>query len=430
MFDPNRRTNCPTDDLPIPFPPANRPAVETLRTLPERGGVLHENQPQAQAELIPGFDDEENEARTRALVDLIATGEAVALVGAGLSVRIGYDSWPRLLSTLEVRANAIREGLSIGPTTGDPREYLAIAQRIRDHIADPGTPGSRQTWYNEIGQLFARHRDTIRGSLGSIHRDIARLPFRSFLTTNVEEAIEVALEEFRPSCRRAEGVAVWNGNDRRLLSRAIRGIAAPDDAASYVLHLHGVYWSGSSLVLCADEYAEAYGIPALAGLGPKGSDGASPTSSKSPASPTHLFLLTTALLSTRRVVFVGFSLDDVYFTEVLRRVSDMLWEWQTATHFAIMPIEPGNSAERLRRAAELKRRSGIETVFYPVVDGNYGALDALIARIADDVEARRSSAAPHSISGAPVIESGAANMPEWVVRNNDAQIARLDGDED
>jgi hypothetical protein len=385
---------------------------------------LPEHRPVSLPDEIPGVNWEENEARILALVELVATGEAVALVGAGVSARAGYDSWPDLLDKLEGRANEIRPGFIRPKTTGDSREYLAIAQSVRDHISGAG---SRQVWHDEMGRAFYRNRETIVGSLGTLHRELVRLPFRSFVTTNVEAVLEIALEEFQSVKGRVESVAVWNGNDSRLLSPAIRGIASSNAAVTYVLHLHGVYWSGRSLILCADEYAEAYGIPLLAALGPKAANGELPLPPPQPP-PQHLLLLTTSLLATRRIVFVGFSLDDVYFTEVLRRVSDMLWEWDTATHFAVMPIDASRASEQLRRAAELKVRLGIVTVFYPVIDGSYAALDSLISSVAREVEDRRAPIV--SPDAATSVASTAVALPDWVHRNNVEQLARLQHDED
>jgi hypothetical protein len=379
-------------------------------------------------ESILGFATEENESNIRALIELIATGESIALVGAGVSIAAKYDSWPKLLEKLELRAKEIRDGLRLTRRTGEPREYLAIAQQLREHISPP--PASRESWHTEIGRLFSRQPETVLGDLTSLHRDLVNLPFRAFLTTNFEEVIETALTNFHPATPRVEGVAIWNSPNSRLVSHALRGIAEPTDGTKYVLHLHGVYSSGPSVILCADDYASAYGIPELVSLGPTLPSGEA--IAPLPATPpTKLFLLTTALLATRRVVFIGFSLDDVYFSEILRRVSDMLWEWDTTPHFAIMPIDPDKAAEQLGRAAELKRKSGIETVFFPVFDNDYRGLEKLISRIATEVEARRrdSRSPPSSVPPTPPA-AAPSTMPAWVGRNNAEQLARFEIHED
>src|SRR3990172_8841970 len=374
-------------------------------------------------ESIPGFDCEANDRHYSELVSLIAQREAVAVVGAGISRPIGYDTWGELLQHLAERANDIRPGLVLDPWPTEPHDYLAAAQRIRDHITDGGEP---KAYHDEIGRRFSRSDDTIRERLTPLHTDLVRLPFRGFVTTNYEQVIEIALgvvypERFPPPESKAQSVAIWKGNDSRLISPAVRSIAAPE-GVRYVLHLHGVYWTESSIILSADEYAEAYGIPDL-GL-PRGQPSADThRTPPAPRTPSSLLLLTTSLLATRRVVFLGFSLDDVYFTEVLRRVSNMLWEWRTATHFALMPIERERAKEHLLRADDVRSKMGIETVFYPVEIGDHGALADLVARIAKDVGVAVTGPY-HRVSAVP--EGVRPPFPEWAQRNNAQQLERIE----
>jgi hypothetical protein len=372
----------------------------------------------------PGFDAGVNEARTQRLIELISTGEAIALVGAGVSIQAGYDSWSGLLTKLEGAANAIRPGLDEHASTCDPRDYLSLAQRIRDHVVNPPDPAGKSRWYNEIGRIFARDDEAILSSLTPLHRDLVGLPFRAFCTTNYESVIEVALRDVVPSRGQPQAVAVWNGNDRRILSPAIRGIAGAQGGVPYVIHLHGMYWAEGTVIMCADEYADAYGIPTLGLLGPPSAEGEPPPPRSAPSRPMPLLLLTTALMTTRRVVFIGFSLDDVYLTEVLRRVSDLLWEWDTTTHFAIMPLDLSKGTEQIQRAADLKRQMGIETVFYSVDGGSHAALENLISRIANEVHARTAVA-----TGEPtrsVAAAGGGPLADWVERNNVVQLAKVE----
>jgi hypothetical protein len=177
--------------------------------------------------------------------------------------------------------------------------------------------------------------------------------------------------------------------------------------------------------MCADEYADAYGIPTLGLLGPPSAGGEPPRPRPAPSTPMPLFLLASALMTTRRIVFIGFSLDDVYLTEVLRRVSDVLWEWDTATHFALMPLEAEQSSEQIQRAADLREQLGIETVYYPVDRGNYAALENLISRIASDLKTRASATAAAEPTRA-VASAGGGPLAEWVERNNAAQLAKVE----
>ena len=44
---------------------------------------------------------DENLKRKHELIELVASGEAVLIVGAGSSARVGYPDWPDLLKKLE-----------------------------------------------------------------------------------------------------------------------------------------------------------------------------------------------------------------------------------------------------------------------------------------------------------------------------------------
>ena len=89
-----------------------------------------------------------------------------------------------------------------------------------------------------------------------------------------------------------------------------------------------------------------------------------------------------SVLATRRVVFVGFSLDDPYFEKMLETVSKDLWRWDKPIHFAIMSISPDSVQDSKDKAKRLKREYGIETVFYENLDGSHLSLDHIIAEIA------------------------------------------------
>jgi hypothetical protein len=382
-----------------------------------------------QRRIITGAEEFENERRISELIDLIASGEALALIGAGVSIPAGYDSWPGFLGKLTDRARALNPGVEIDYAPVSPVEYLVRAEQIRDHIT--GVVG-RDGFFDEIGRIFYRTDETIRRSLQPFHSELAGLPFRAFLTTNFDEVLEVSLDRIRPAAGRPTGVSIYNSPDRRIISPAVRSIADPG-SIRHVLHLHGIYWSGSGIVLCGDDFRAAYGIPELA-PGSATSERLRSPITPSNRRPTPLFMLTASLLATRRVVFIGFSLDDAYFTEVLQRVSDTLWEWGSSMHFAIMPIEALKATAQRLRAQELKMRMGVETVFCEVVDGDHSELYSLVSRIANEIDNRpiplRASSESYAPGATEEPVRTAPQVPDWVNENNAAQLRRIGRNED
>jgi hypothetical protein len=88
-----------------------------------------------------------------------------------------------------------------------------------------------------------------------------------------------------------------------------------------------------------------------------------------------------SILATRRVVFVGFSMDDPYFNKMLETVSTDLWVRNKSIHFAIMGISPENIKDSKDKADNLKLKYGVETVFYEVFDGSHHRLYELVDEI-------------------------------------------------
>ena len=62
-------------------------------------------------EIFTPEERDENEERKRELIELVASGEAILIVGAGSSARVRYVTWEGLLDELENLANRCGEGL-------------------------------------------------------------------------------------------------------------------------------------------------------------------------------------------------------------------------------------------------------------------------------------------------------------------------------
>jgi hypothetical protein len=209
------------------------------------------------------------------------------------------------------------------------------------------------------------------------------------------------------------------------VSKAIRGIAV-GGGVRHVIHLHGYCEYPAAIILARDDYTQAYGIPRVAVPPTGGHPGAAlpplPEVVR-PQVPTNLFLLTAGLLATRRVVFVGFSLDDPYFTEVLTHVCDALWEWGSGVHFAVLPFDPEREQAMRDRAQALKETMGIETLLYQAIGGDHSELGKLLAEIRAEVAVDRPPATGPGLG--VVVEGSAATAPEWVQQHNAAQLKRI-----
>ena len=137
-----------------------------------------------------------------------------------------------------------------------------------------------------------------------------------------------------------------------------------------IAHLHGKSDSPSSIILSIEDYHEAYGLRLAANHVQRDSEWT-----------LHRKLLW-AMLATRRVVFIGFSMNDPYFKKMLETVSADLWKWDKSIHFAIMSISPEGVESSKSDSDILKREYGVSTVFYEDSDNLHRGLD----KIVDDIE--------------------------------------------
>lgn len=343
-----------------------------------------------------------NEAVLGDLTELIRSGEAIVLIGAGSSISAGYDSWNGLLSKLADEALRCDSSFAFDPNPASP---LVYAQRIRDIITHHR---GMEHFENYLARQFSRLPVITR-----FHEQLACLPFRAYLTTNYEFTIEEALVRSGRVPERPAGVAAWKGKVP-LLRQAVRAMAL-GGPIQFVIHLHGLYDEPASVILCADDYEAAYGFRDGSEATPVG-----------PTGPTRLWVLLASLLTTRRLVFIGFSLTDPYFLEMLNRISGMMWEWGEAIHYAILPIEAARAPELRLEAAKLKDRMGIETVFYDATaDPRHSQRDVLIDQISRNLHPVR-AAVPPPRPGTAV----AGQMPAWVNAINAAAEERVVNRED
>lgn len=291
---------------------------------------------------------QENEERKRELNDLVASGEAVLIVGAGSSKRAEYPDWPDLLEQLEQLANSCGDGFK---QDEDKRKNypLEYAEDIKSHICKK--TGNLNQYYALLQELFGPKKPPFK----DFHRKLVLLPFRGILTTNYDTVLEAALGNIEPvsaydnslvidqsSVGRVHEFLMAMNNDKRMTRR--------------IAHLHGRFDISDRLILSIEDYRKAYRL--------------NPTDRKS--SEHHefelRFKLLWAVLATRRVVFVGFSMNDPYLNKILQAVNDDLWRWDKSIHYTIMNITRRSADASKERAKWLKRKHGVGTVFYEDFD--------------------------------------------------------------
>ena len=317
------------------------------------------NNPEIIPEIFTPEERDENEERKRESIELVASGEAVLIVGAGSSARMGYVTWDRLMDELENLANRCGKGLD-----QRHKDYpLEYTEDIKSHIHEKTSDLRR--YYALLQSLFSPKDPPCE----DFHRKLVSLPFRGILTTNYDTVLEAALGALEPRFAYDNSLVIDEGSAGRV-HEFLMAMNNDKRMTRRIAHLHGKFEPASSVILGIEDYRNAYGLNLAAENSP-------------PENESKLrFRLLWAVLATRRVVFIGFSMNDPYFNKMLETVSGDLWRWDQSIHFAIMSISSKNAEDSKARADRLRREYGISTVFYEDPDNSHQGLD----RIIDDID--------------------------------------------
>jgi hypothetical protein len=236
----------------------------------------------------------------------------------------------------------------------EPAEFLAYVGSIKTHIR--AHMGNDDTYNTFLVRTFSGESGF---SVLEMHHALVRLPFRGIITTNYDFVLEAALaREFRDSGH--NNSLAYGIDPAYLIYELLRKLTVAGQQRQ-VLHIHGCYRAPDRIVLTLEDYEAAYG------------DG------------SFLPDVMRTVLSSYRLVFVGFSLTDPYFRGLLGRVVNRFQLKTLPIHFAIVDIAPLNAPEQKARAHQLKLEYGTEVVFYDRVDDSHRGLRDIIGDIAREV---------------------------------------------
>ncbi len=185
-----------------------------------------------------------NEFVLKRLRDLLASGQAIAFVGAGASAGL-YPLWNELIEKLA--QEAIDRGLA---TEADrtfwrkskPQQAVrGIKQALGDSV-----------YGHALRDIFRPKPDGDRFT--RVHAALARLPFRGLATVNYDPGLVEARRALRSDII-STGYATWKDADP--VQRWLTGDEFQPGALP-ILFAHGVHERSDTIVLAADEFRDAY----------------------------------------------------------------------------------------------------------------------------------------------------------------------------
>lgn len=101
--------------------------------------------------LSADFDWTANESRKQALIEVVQSGDAVLMVGAGCSCKVRYPSWHGLLTQLENVAVAANSKFEISDEKKSKRP-LEYVDEIKNHIRL--NKGTLEDYDRELFRIF------------------------------------------------------------------------------------------------------------------------------------------------------------------------------------------------------------------------------------------------------------------------------------
>ena len=320
-----------------------------------------------------------------ALRSYLASGEAVAFLGAGASAPL-YPLWAGLVGEL-VDAAASRLGEAEAATcralaTSAPEEVVEI---VRRSLGGPS--------YHAVLRGVLRVRtDPVTGrSWTPVQELVCRCAFRGVVTTNYDPGIVDARMRVRPGVS-ATGFVTWQdelGLDEWRTGRVFGGLELP------VLYAHGVHSQPDSVVLAASDYRSAYAGKLTAVL--------------------------ERLADGGHVCWIGFSFADQRLAAILREVpllSGTRHERGAApAHVAVMAWDPAMEANDpgvLAQRAEIAY--GAHVILYPTPGGDHSALAALLAGLADFRFSAAGKVPARAVPAAAGPETGTTGRSDVAVR--------------
>ena len=262
---------------------------------------------------------------SRQLIDLLNSGEAVSIVGSGISADAGIPTWNSLFNSIADAFDREKRDTQMARVTATegklPEAFDLLAS---------------QTNKSDIHKRITALIEQV-STPGTHHFQLADWPFRFHVTTNYDHLIEVA----------SSGRLVPVGNR----GSELRKVAG--ERRSFVWHLHGgcrFRSDISQLVVTKSDYDDFY-------------------------PDSNMVTRLKAIATAHRFVFMGFGFRDEDFTYVLRAVGRLAHSGRPSFAFIGYESEP---TEAKQHHDSLRANYNVEVIPYSKQDGNHAGLQRVL----------------------------------------------------
>ncbi|WP_421945038.1 SIR2 family protein [Pedobacter sp.] len=355
-----------------------------------------------------------SESNKAKLIELIESGEAILLAGAGVTASM-FVTWKGLVE--EFQRVATEAQPDFAPFDDTAENYLDFFDRVKAVLI-------AEIYTNVIMQKF--HTDTFE----DYHKLLVSMPFRGFVTTNYDTVLENALTHLTRKSQMP--VSIDEGINAKVLLSFFKSLNYNKLNARKIFHIHGLNYTPNTILLSQSEYMEKYGYiltpptpPVLAELANPDltQDQINKILSQSSLRWTAHRKILWSLLATRRVIFMGFSIEDPYFLQMLNMVKDDLNTYDDEVHMAVFRLAEGGAAKAAKIVKELSQY-GIECVFYED-DQSYSGFSKFVSELSGAVSIHPSIPREEHPDAAAAQQEGSENVvdeqqeiPDWMNDQN------------
>lgn len=282
------------------------------------------------------------------LIALLKTKTAVLMVGAGSSAIVGYPTWKMLLFELQ------KQFYPELPYPTEGIDFSKYAQAIKEKIkADNREREYQQVLYEKFEPFHHKK------CYAEFHLSLVKLGFCGIVTTNYDKVLEIAIQASSAKIHNSNNCEPLDlcGDKKFAVFPFLRSLNSETNHAS-ILHLHGVYSNPDAIILTQNDYEKQYGLR-----------DETEEKSQNVLDSLHRKVIW-ALLTTHPHLFVGFSLTDPFFLDMIKMVKLDFSIRKKCSHYAIMGFRDNAHMQQIIRDLTFL---GICPVFYQIIidsDGN------------------------------------------------------------
>jgi len=293
----------------------------------------------------------ENENNRNQMLKSLQKGETILFVGAGLSTDECPD-WCGLIERLETKLMYLDGTFKVDEVLKE-RDELGYLDYIKEGFLN--LKDGREKYLSFLIKIFNKYQPS------KILHNLVSLPFAGIITTNYDNKISCALNKIYPDGGYLNKIYYSKDNPTSIRSFFL-SINNSQDNSKKVFHIHGNIDYPDSLVVTRNDYENIYGnclnMP-----------------------DSLLFRTLWALFSLKKMVFVGFSLQDPFIQKILHIVCRDFWLWDNESHYIIRDISDKTCCERKTEEKIFKDDFGITTIFYDNNDKSYQGIEMLFKEI-------------------------------------------------